>query len=388
MDNRLISAPKLPKKFIKKYGFQYFTSAENHDYLAEDLLGVYASEEDAFLSAGNTAFNLLRRAAQVVIESPDLLSLFGIPAAGHELLRWSIENEWDDYLVGRFDFAGGFVGQPLKLLEFNADTCSLLVETAFLQPEILKEARQGGIRNDLLESLTGRLRAISGEQNILLTDLGFAEDQLTASVIGRAARQAGWEDVGTKALEEVIFDPDDAVLVEVGGGQAKAYDNLYKAFPWDFILFEEPELWELLTELVTSRKVKILNPAWSLLLQCKGILAVAWQQNPNHPLLLDTAWSAAGLRSRQYVSKPIWGRMGENVSLFHSPNYPTAQTEGDFADSPMIYQQLANFTTDKEEYRYQGSVFYTDHSCAIAVRRQDDLIMDDDAEFISCYRLR
>jgi glutathionylspermidine synthase len=386
IDDRLSPAPKLDGKFIKKYGFQYFNSGENHDYLADEMLGLRTEEEAAFLAAGQTAFQLLREAAKTVVSSPRLLALFGIPAHCHDLLRWSVEHEWDDYLVGRFDFAGGLDGLPIKLLEFNADTCSLMVETAFLQPRLLQDTKKNGLKNDLLTSLTGRLRTLGREQNLLLTDLGFAEDQLTASVLGRAARQAGWEDVGSASLESVIFDPDDAVLQNLGNGQAKAYDNVYKAFPWDFVAFEEPELWEILTELITHRRVKIWNPAWSMLLQAKGILAVAYEQNPRHPLLLETNWSASTLRARQYVSKPIWGRMGENVSVFHSPNYPTATTQGDFAGGPMIYQELAHFAKDREDYRYQLSTFYTDHSCATVARRQADEILDDDAEFVALFR--
>ena len=50
---------------------------------------------------------------------------------------------------------------------------------------------------------------------------------------------------------------------------------------------------------------------------------------------------------------------------------------------PVIYQELASFSTDTEGYRYQASVFYTDHPCSLCFRRQDDLIIDDDAEFIA-----
>lgn len=389
MNNRLIDAPVLPKKFIKKYGFQYFTEGENKDYLADELLGIHTSEETAICTAGETAFELLKRAARKIAFDASLLSQCGIPETAGELLRWSMDNEEHDFLIGRFDFAGGLEGQPVKLLEFNADTCSLLIETAFLQPEILKTARKEGVRNELLESLAENIRRIdrNSEQHLLLTDLGFPEDQLSASVIGRAAQQAGITDLMSRPLEELIFEPNDAVLIDIGAGQAKAYGLAYKAFPWDFILFEEPELWDILSELIMNGHIKMLNPAWSMLMQCKGVLAVAWQENPNHPLLLETTWSKETLRSRQFVQKPIWGRMGENVSMFHSPNYPTATTEGDYADSPMIYQQLANFSQDADEHRYQVSSFYTNRSCAISVRRQDDLIMDDDAEFVSSFRL-
>ena len=47
-----------------------------------------------------------------------------------------------------------------------------------------------------------------------------------------------------------------------------------------------------------------------------------------------------------------------------------------------MYQELARFNEDRKEHRYQPSIFYTNEPCGMAIRRQDDLIIDDDAEFV------
>ena len=80
------------------------------------------------------------------------------------------------------------------------------------------------------------------------------------------------------------------------------------------------------------------------------------------------------------TSKPIFGRMGENIAFYDGATEPEYQTEGDYEDFDKVYQELADFNEDRKEHRYQPSIFYTDEPCGMAIRRQDDLIIDDDAE--------
>ena len=62
-----------------------------------------------------------------------------------------------------------------------------------------------------------------------------------------------------------------------------------------------------------------------------------------------------------------------------SPKY---ETEGDYGEYPSIYQEVAAFDIDREGHRYQPSIFWTGEPSALCFRRQDDLIIDDDAEFV------
>lgn len=390
VDKRLLPAKPLKSSFLKKANLTYYATGNNEDYLAEDLLGVTAAEEAAFFAAATVAYDLLRDTAKTVADSDGLLKACGIPAAAFPLIRWSIENEWDDYLIGRFDFSGGFDGVPIKLIEFNADTCSLMPETTTLQPELLDRAGKKAGKNNLLADLVARLLRIRQSPHLpgtamLITDLGHDDDYHNAHVIAQAAKKAGWISAQHMLLERVTFDPDDAMMVDNGRGESIVYDVLFKFFPWDFAFLEEPDLGELLSEMVMERRLKVLNPAWAMLLQSKALLAMAWDRYPNHPLLLETTLGRESIRAHQYVRKPYFGRMGENIALFQGARYPTVETGGHYADGPMVYQAIAQFNADQEEYRYQPSVFYTDRPSALAVRRQDDLIMDDDAEFIATF---
>ena len=75
--------------------------------------------------------------------------------------------------------------------------------------------------------------------------------------------------------------------------------------------------------------------------------------------------------------------MGENVMVSLNGRGVDAETKGDYGDQVNVYQQLADFGVDDEDYRYQLSVFMTPRASGLACRRQDGLILGDDAEFVS-----
>ena len=103
---------------------------------------------------------------------------------------------------------------------------------------------------------------------------------------------------------------------------------------------------------------------------------------PDNPFLLKTTLNASDFPNNKYVSKPIFGRMGENIAYFDGNATSEYKTEGDYEGFDKVYQELARFNLDRKDHRYQPSVFYTNEPCGIAIRRQDDLIIDDDAEFV------
>ncbi len=380
---KLSTARKIKPKQLRRDGLEWYAQGDNADYLASDILHLSSGEADALERAAADCFAALRRAAKDVAAAGKMTTL-GVPAACVPLIEWSLEHEWDDYFLGRFDFAGGLDGLPIRLIEFNADTASLLPETAMIQA--LLTHKTGEPRQHLFRAIEERLTTIrrrsSGFQPFLaLAGLGHPDDRLNLEVIFRAARPAGFEQVVRHDLPEFIFDPAEGMFYESGAEQFDRFDFWYKFIPWDWIAVEEPELWQDLAKLVMGRKLKVLNPAWAMLLQSKALLA---ELSPSLPYYLPAARTAASFRDRRYVSKPIFGRMGENITLYNGGNSPEATTDGDFGDQPLLYQGLADFNESPDgELTYQASVYFTDHPCALAFRRQDEWIIDDDAEFVA-----
>ncbi|CAH1001286.1 Putative acid--amine ligase YgiC [Neolewinella maritima] len=391
MDKRLVDATPPRDRFVSKRGLDYFTTGENHDYLADEILLLLPTEADRAMQAGNELFDQLRQTARRSLSDPARLKLLGIPDWARPLLEWSVEHEWDDYLFGRFDFAGGIDGTPLRLIEFNADTCSLLPETAVLQPEVLK--RSGVKRaapNTLSADLTAALTRIGSSRKGmkgLFAHLGYPEDALNTQFLADRARDARWKDVRVEALPDITFDPDNGMVAETTSGELTRYYYLTKYFPWDWVALEESALWEMLEEMIVEQFVRVLNPVWSLLLQSKALMVFAYQDHPGNPLLLPTAFDPADLPDprRGYVRKPVFGRTGQNVKVSLDGRRADAERPGDYGHLPFVYQELAAFATDADadKQRYQLSTFMAPRASALCCRRQDGLILDDDAEFVS-----
>ena len=121
VDNRLTAATLPPSSFLRNEGLDWFVKGENEDYLVPAFFRLSPAEVQALNEAAQHAAQLLKEAALKVARENRWREL-GIPDRAIPLLKYSLAHELDDYLIGRFDFAGGIDGLPLKLIEFNADT--------------------------------------------------------------------------------------------------------------------------------------------------------------------------------------------------------------------------------------------------------------------------
>lgn len=388
MDNRLEDSPRLKDRWVRKQGLSYYTTGENEDYLADEILRITRTEADAYLRAGEEAYDLLRSTARRSLADPERRAELGIPDKALPLLEYSVQKEWDDYLIGRFDFAGGFNGLPIKLIEFNADTASLLPETTVLQPEILKKAGLSPAPNDLQAGLMEGLRRIGRNARKdtanVVAHMGHPDDIMNSEMLARATQDAGWGRTDAVDLPALDFNPDEGLFYEAKPGRWIHYGTMIKFFPWDFALFEEPELFDYLSEMILNDRLRVLNPAWTLLLQSKALMVHAWRDAPGHPLLLPTGMVPEALPNPLdgYVRKPVFGRTGDNVAIILRGRDVVAENQGHYRDGRMIYQALAQFNKDEDKHRYQVSTFYTTRACGLACRRQDDWIIDDDAEYV------
>ena len=142
---------------------------------------------------------------------------------------------------------------------------------------------------------------------------------------------------------------------------------------------------DTLTQLILNEKLIVLNPAYCMLFQSKGLLKMLWELFPRHPLLLRTADSAREFRKQAYVEKVIFGREGENIQVVDETGRSQARNHGDFGHFPKIYQAYTQLPEDSDGDIYQAGVFYTGQASALSFRRRDGLIVDTDSEFIGHY---
>ncbi len=202
---------------------------------------------------------------------------------------------------------------------------------------------------------------------------GSAEDATNCAVVAEAAREAGFEIVhicSVDAMQVVVAGEERGIWAEAEPGQWQQFSFVFKLVPWEILAGDEPALTADLTQLLQSRDVVIANPAYALLFQSKGILAWLWQQYPSHPLLLETSMQEL---AGHYVSKPVLGREGQNVTEVNN-NQPRLAVPGDFAHQPRVHQRYAKLPQDNQGRRYQAGVFWAGAACALGFRRANGFI--------------
>jgi glutathionylspermidine synthase len=381
---------QLPNAVFQELGWDYFISPEAADYLTSDLVQITETEREAFYRAGNRLYELFVQAGEHVLRH-NLLDELGIPKNLHQLIRWSWDDDRQLHLFGRFDFAGGVGGLPIRLLEFNADTPTSLPETAIIQWAQLRangldEEKQFNFVYDALVDNFRRLRELNPQREpaILFSTLaGAPEDDNNVSLLREAATEAGFE-TAFCYVHEVIFDEANGIFApDAATGQPLQFPFWFKLVPWEYIGFEEPELARLLTEILRRDKAVILNPAYTLIFQSKAILKYLWDLNRREPLLLETSFEEpVGRSDYPFVQKVIFGREGSNVSIHDDIGLPVEVRHGDYGDQRSIYQAYAELARDREGQYYQAGVFFAYEACGLGFRRSRRRIIDNGAQFV------
>lgn len=300
-----------------------------------------AKEVDALEAATNELEAMTLRAAQHIIDEK-LYAQMGIPDAAVPLIEASWEAE-PPSLYGRFDLAYDGSGPP-KLLEYNADTPTSLLEAAVVQWYWLRDVFP---KRDQFNSLHERLIALwkvltpyLPGARIDFCSMDDVEDGITVTYLQDTAQQAGLQ-TSCFPIAEVGWNGRTFV-----GPDDRALEAVFKLYPWEWMVREKfgrhvataPTIW--------------LEPPWKMLLSNKGLLPVLWKLFPRHPYLLEASFSGPGLMM-SWVRKPLLGREGANVTL-HTPGQEI-QTEGEYGEEGFVYQELAPIKPVGGQYPVVGS---------------------------------
>jgi glutathionylspermidine synthase len=383
------SLSQLPNAVFKEMGWDYFISEEAGDYLANEVVVVSDAEREAYYEAGNRLYELFVDAGEYVLRK-DLLGTMGIPANLHALIRHTWEDDRNLHLFGRFDFAGGTDGLPIKLIEFNADTPTSLPETAIIQWGQLRangipEEQQFNFVYDALIANFKRLRELNPDREpaILFSTLRDApEDDHNVQLLEMAAREAGFE-TAFRYVDEVIFSAYNGIFASEGQGNTTQFPYWFKLIPWEYIALDEPDLMETITKIVVNGHAMVLNPAYTMLFQSKAILAYLWDRNPQEPALLECSLQEPIGRSHYpFVEKVVLGREGANVAIFDAEGLPETVRSGEYEDQIKVYQALAQLARDEQGQYYQAGVFFAYEACGLGFRRSPSRIIDNAAQFV------
>lgn len=361
---------------LEQIGFKWHTDSDETKYVADELVIVNDMEAEAYYEVVNELYDMYTSAAQHVIDN-NLFFELGIPFNLVEAIKKSWDNDVHWHLYGRFDLAGGIDGKPIKLIEFNADTPTALFETAILQWALLKHNNMDEERqfNNIYEAIRDNFRRLvtlfddpdefekhyDGWKILFSSVSGNIEEENTVRLLQQIAIDAGFETGfeplgGVKFDEEGIYDAHD-----------EPYEYWFKLYPWEDIAIEENELAVLLTAIMNNQKAILLNPAYTLLFQSKGMLKILWDLFPDSPYLLKTSFEP--LQGVQCVEKRMFGREGANVKILDATGATIEANDGPYGNFKPIYQEYVEFPKDAQGNSYQAGVFFAYEACGLGFRR-------------------
>jgi glutathionylspermidine synthase len=308
---------------------------------------------------------------------------FAIPAPFHDLVAASWRSA-EPSLYGRFDFSWDGEGEP-KLLEYNADTPTALLEASVVQWHWLedgKAARAGSSPlprdadqfNSLHEKLVARwqrLREEMGEQTLTLACLGDNEEDLgNTEYLRDCALQAGW-DARQLFIEDLGWDGERFVDLE-----NRPVGALFKLYPWEWMVREAFGVHLL------GRPARIIEPAWKMLLSNKALLVLLWEMNYGHPNLLPAYFSPERFGA-EYVRKPLLSREGSNVTI--RTRGVVRRQPGGYGQEGFVYQGVAPLPSFDGRYPVIGSWIVGEEPAGIGIREDESPITKNSSRFVPHY---
>ena len=300
------------------------------------------------------------------------LGELGIPPAFWPAITLSrLENDFS--LYGRFDFA--YDGQsPPKLLEYNADTPTSLLESAIAQWHWLEDCHPEADQfNSLHERLVERWRALPGNGAVHFASLaGNEEDWVcttylmdTLTQAGRTARHIDIEDIGWDVRRNTFVDLDEQPITQ-----------LFKLYPWEWAMRED------FGRHIATAATRFIEPLWKAPLSSKGLLPILWELFPDHPNLLPAFFSANRLAA--FARKPLFSREGANVEL-HADGRLLARGDGPYGQEGHIYQALHPLPEFAGRYPVLGVWLVDGKSCGLCIREDTSPITTNQSQFIPHY---
>lgn len=358
---------------VEDYGLTFHT-IEGETYWDESAHYEFTSAEIDTLDDSVVELHKLCLQAVDYVVTQNAFAPFCIPDEFIPLVKQSWARH-DPHLYGRFDLAYDGITPP-KLLEYNADTPTALLEAAVIQWYWLQdfdaESDQFNSIHEQLSARWGKLHTIynPGANDILYfaSDEGYEEDFITTNYLRDLAQQAGFN-TDYLAMQHVGWDDRKLQFVDL---EEHSIHRMFKLYPWEWMVHEE------FAENVRQETVQWIEPMWKMLLSNKAILPVLWKLNPNHPNLLRTEFEPF---SNTFVRKPILAREGANISIVQNGQV-ILETEGDYAESPVIYQEYHPLPEFSGNFPVCGCWMAGDNSCGLGIREDKTTITKNTSRFV------
>jgi glutathionylspermidine synthase len=373
----MIPRPDWPQK-MEEVGFT-FHSIDGVYWDERACYAFTAQEVDELEAATAELHQMCLDTVATIVKGGDYQH-FAIPEAFLSLVEQSWR-ESEKSLYGRFDFSWDGRSSP-KMLEYNADTPTALIEASVAQWYWLQDVKprlpNGADQfNSLHEKLIARwevMRADFPADGVVhFTCVGESEEDVgnldylrdTATQAGIDARFIDVTQIGWKAVSNAFVDEEEQRI-----------SVLFKLYPWEWLVREVfgPNL--------LKRSVKVVEPAWKMLLSNKAILPLLWQKYPDHPNLL-ACFFEPGKFASDFVKKPIYSREGANVTI--STGAGEISVPGEYGAEGFVYQAYHPLPSFAGSHTVIGSWIVGDEAAGMGIREDESPVTRNTSRFLPHY---
>jgi glutathionylspermidine synthase len=374
------------QKTVESQGLEYHTPLDEEDqpqpWWDESAYYQFTNAEVDLLESATYALDKMCLDAVEHVISENLFSRLHIPEQFIPFIKQSWESD-EITVYGRFDLAYPGGDAPPKLLEYNADTPTSLLEAAVVQWFWLKDVQKSWAnqaaaeRFDQFNSIHDRLIEVwkrlykeRSSPGVLFTGMmQDAEDATTLLYLRDTAMQAGLQTEQID-IDQLGWNRERRQFVDIS---ETAVDHLFKLYPWEWMLQESfgPHLLESGT--------RWLEPPWKMILSNKGILPILWELNPDSPYLLESRFEP--MSGMAQVRKPLLGREGANLAIISQDNRIAFQTPGAYP-GPFVYQGLAPVAQFGDRGAIIGSWMINGYAAGIGIREQNSPIVGRQSRFV------
>jgi glutathionylspermidine synthase len=307
------------------------------------------------------AGHLFFKVCELLRNVPDnTLTAMGFPKETLDFIR--LKTLSSESVIARLDLIK--TEHTYKCIEINADTPTFIKELFYVNGLAAKEFGVDDPNAAMEQQLAKNIRKAVYDGALWLKEV--------EPYVVFTAHEDNIEDKNTVLYLMNLFGlpakfiPLDKLIIEPAEGlfdqQGRKIDLLYRqTFPIESLITDEDKkgnkIGHWLLELVQNKKLAILNPPSSFLLQNKAVMAVIWGMHESEDSFFtenEHEWIEdyflptylepdPFLISRtKYVKKPIFGREGDTVQIFDSSgSLFLEEAQQTYSGVPAIYQQYS-----------------------------------------------
>lgn len=347
-------------------------------------------DESAYYELTSAEVDTLERVTQELHEmclaaaahlASGALGTLGLPKRALELARASLAAR-PPSLYGRFDIAWDGTGQP-KLLEYNADTPTGLVEASVAQwfwlEDRFPEADQW---NSLHERLVAGWQRHRRRFPTDVVHFAYSaqdtsgEEFMTVTYLQDTAEQAGLRGQLIE-MRAIGYDPSRRLFVDL---DEAAIAVCFKLYPWELMLSEEFGGFVRVDDAESAGTIWI-EPLWKVVLSNKALLAALWELYPGHPNIVP-AYLDGPRDLVDWVAKPLHGREGANIRI-HAPTFDLEITQpGEYGSEGYCYQHYVPLPDAGGHTPVLGCWIVDGYAAGLGIRESDGPVTDDAARFV------